>query len=196
MSIENLRKEYENIEIPKEIDVKIYKSIIKGVDFMNKKKSRRKLYTGTVAGIVAGICVCFITSINMVPSFAETMSNTPVIGEVAQYLTFNKVEDEKVVTTIFEENTELKISYPKIDGMKDTVIQDKINANIKKEILSVAKRLAAEANVVKSNIEAAIGDTIIVTYSYVTSVNNNEYDQSFTLALDKNTGEVLTRTMK
>ena len=132
----------------------------------------------------------------MVPSFAESMSNSPVIGKVVQYLTFNKVENEKVITTLFEENTELKISYPRIDGMKDIAVQDKINANIKKEILSVTKRLTAEANVVKSNVEATIGDNIVITYSYITSVKNNEFQHSFILTLDKNTGEVLTRTMK
>lgn len=196
MKIEDLRKEYENIEMPEEIDKNIYKAVLKGVDFMNEKKSKRKLYTCTIAGIAAGICVCFISSINMVPSFAQSMSNTPVIGGMVQYITFNKVKDEKVMTTLFEQNTELKISYPKIDGMQNTVIQDKINANIKKEILSVARRLTAEANVVKSNIEASIDNNITVVYSYVTNVNNKEYDHSFTLTLDINTGEVLTRNMK
>lgn len=196
MRIEELRKGYENIEIPKEIDKSIYKAVFKGVDFMNEKKRKRKLFTSAITGIAAGICVCFIFSINMVPSFAQTMSNSPVIGGMVQYITFNKVKDEKVMTTLFEQNTELKISYPRIDGMQNIVIQDKINANIKKEILSVAKRLAAEANVVKSNVEASIDNNITVIYSYVTSVNNKEYDHSFTLTLDINTGEVLTRNMK
>lgn len=161
---------------------------------MNDKKSKKKLFISITTGIVAVIGVCFITSKNMAPSLAKT--NIPVIEEGEQDLTFNKVEDEEVLTTLYEEDTELKISYPKIDGMNNTELQDKINTTIKKEILSVAKRMAAEANVVKGSVDATIEDNITVTYNFVTNVNNDEYDHSFTLTLDINTGEVLTRDMK
>ncbi len=87
----DLKRIYDEIEIPKELDFVIEDAFKKGrtekmsVKVNHKRKSWKRVATGIAVGLVL-----FTTAINTVPSFAEAMEEIPVLGDLVQVLQFNK----------------------------------------------------------------------------------------------------------
>lgn len=78
--IDELKRSYDDIEIPEELDDKINVAI--------KRAKTRKRFNVT-GGAVAAVIVTFTLFINTNAAFAKTMSSVPVLGKLVQVLQFN-----------------------------------------------------------------------------------------------------------
>ena len=105
MNPENGKKTYESIEIPKNLNETVMQTIaskkkeelkMKYESNENKKasetkKSYRPVWRGCVAA-AAAVLVAGTIGLNTSPVFAENMSKVPVVGQLAQVLTFRSFE--------------------------------------------------------------------------------------------------------
>lgn len=120
--LNNIKREYKNIIIPKELDHMVDKTIQKADKDVRKIKIRfgRGL---KVAVAALAVCSMFVLAINTNESLAKSIANVPVLGKVAEVLTF--VDYERETETITED-----VTIPEVDGLNDKEIQDKINKEI------------------------------------------------------------------
>lgn len=100
--LKNLKEQYNNIPIPKELESLIEKNLQ-----YRPKKSKRKLPIFLTS--VAAAAVLFTVGLNTNPAMAKSLADVPVIGQVVQVLTFTKYEMEKDAYTA-------EIQVPQISG--------------------------------------------------------------------------------
>lgn len=100
--LENLKEQYNNIPIPKELESLIEKNLQ-----YPPKKCKRKLPIFLTSVVAAA--VLFTVGLNTNPAMAKSLVDIPVIGQVVQVLTFTKYEMEKDAYTA-------EIQVPKISG--------------------------------------------------------------------------------
>lgn len=106
--IEQLKNEYNNIEIPDRLEDIVNESLGKKV-----KKSFKWVYVAASVGIM-------VVSINLSPSFANTLENVPVIGSLVKVVNLAnyKIEDN---------GFEVTVEPPKIEGLKNKELEYKLN---------------------------------------------------------------------
>ncbi|WP_315115231.1 DUF4179 domain-containing protein [uncultured Clostridium sp.] len=85
--IDDLKKVYEEIEIPNNLDEVVNNALKNGGDKMSKEKVNRKWIKG--AGIAAAVIVIFTISVNTMPVFANSLINIPGVGQLVKVLQFN-----------------------------------------------------------------------------------------------------------
>ena len=110
-----LKKNYEDIEIPSELDEIVKKSIQRGA-MTKKKRSPLKRYSLSVAAAAA----LFIGSINASPALANSLVNIPVLGSIVQVFTVQTL-------TLEEETYQAKLETPAISGLESEGLQTALN---------------------------------------------------------------------
>ncbi|MBU5440384.1 DUF4179 domain-containing protein [Tissierella sp. MSJ-40] len=86
--LKELKKEYDKIEIPNNIDDYIEKAIERGSVEMQMSKRKNKWVKWV--GSAAAVFTIFTISINTIPAVANTMIDIPGIGKLVQVLKFEK----------------------------------------------------------------------------------------------------------
>ena len=114
----------------------------------------------------AGIAAAFVLIVNCIPSLAYAASDVPILGEIVRVVTFGRFE-------VQEDNYDAKVSIPKIEGLLNKELENKIN-----------KELADNANTVISAFESDIktmselyGDEnfhLSVNADYIVKTNNED----------------------
>lgn len=135
---DDAKKKYQSIEIPEELNILVNNTINKVEEDKNKQKPKR-WFTRSIVGIAAVFAI-FIIGLNSNQAFAESVSDIPIVGEVAKIFTF---KEYKVSNDLVNEN----ISIPSVEGIEDTTLEEKINTEIKKiveERIKEAEERAAE----------------------------------------------------
>ncbi|MBU5256904.1 DUF4179 domain-containing protein [Tissierella praeacuta] len=84
---DDLKNVYSDIKIPDALDDTINNSILRGKNYMKKNNKKRKIINGLVS--VAAAIGIFTLSINISPSFANTLQEVPVLGTLVKILQFN-----------------------------------------------------------------------------------------------------------
>lgn len=115
-NMKDLKCEFENIDIPKELDDMINKTIKND----NKSRSNRMFKTLVSSAAVIGL---LIVPVNLIPSFADSISNIPVIGAVAKIFTVETY-------TKSEENISKDVNMPAVSDLSDESYEEKINSII------------------------------------------------------------------
>ncbi|MEG0855355.1 MAG: DUF3298 domain-containing protein [Terrisporobacter sp.] len=115
--LEDLKHNYNNIEIPKELDDVVN-------DALNMKKNKRSNLTRWTSA-VASICV-IIGTVNVSPVFANTLENIPVIGNVIKIINFKNYSMDG-------NGFNVSIDVPKIEGLKDKDLEYKLNRSFEEE---------------------------------------------------------------
>lgn len=123
--MKQLKKEYENIEIPAELEFLVRNTIKE----QEKKMSKQKLFKnkGFIAAAAAG--VIFVGGINTSAGMAYALSDLPVIGSVARVLTFRNYEYK-------DNNFSANIETPAIEGLDES-----LESMLNKQYLEENKRL-------------------------------------------------------
>lgn len=124
--IEDLKKNYNNIEIPDKLNDVVNDALNTNT---NKNKRGKIARWSTVA---ASICV-IIGAVNLSPAFANTLENIPVIGNVIKIINFKNYK-------MNQNGYDVSIDVPKIEGLKDKELEYKLN----KEFESEGKKLYDE----------------------------------------------------
>jgi len=99
------RNEYENIEIPDELEFLVKKTIKEQEKVMKRKNIINK---SVIAAAVAG--VVFVGSINLSSEISYALSEVPVLGSIVRVLTFKTFE-------LKDNNFDAELKTPAIEGL-------------------------------------------------------------------------------
>lgn len=131
MNPENGKQTYESIPIPEKLNEMVAQTIASQnkeeirMSYENTKttsKTSRPLWKGCMAA-AAAFLVAGTVGLNASPAFAEEMSKVPVIGTLAQVLTFRSF-------TGIVDDVELDVTVPMVKGMDGKELPAKVNAQI------------------------------------------------------------------
>ena len=131
MNPENGKQTYESIPIPEKLNEMVAQTIASQnkeeilMSYENKKttsKTSRPVWKGCMAA-AAAFLVAGTIGLNASPAFAEEMSKVPVIGQLAQVLTFRSF-------TGVVGDVELDVTVPVVKGADGKELPAKVNARI------------------------------------------------------------------
>lgn len=142
---EEAKKEYEEIPIPDELEVRVRQAIEhsgrkqqgeyqKESKVISMKKQRIWMKRGLVAA--AALTITFTGALNTSTAFAETVSQLPVLGAVARVLTFTSYEKE-------ENDMKIAVTIPKLEVISGEL--KGLDQSINKEVQELCQKYADEA---------------------------------------------------
>ncbi|MGX4309103.1 DUF3298 domain-containing protein [Clostridioides difficile] len=115
--LNKLKDEYHKIPIPKKLDTIInYEKIENIYREKNKKVNRLRFKVA-----IAFACI-FTVLVNISPVFADNFSKIPVIGAIVEVITIKNY-------SLKSENYEAEIDIPKIRGLKDKNLEQRLNSS-------------------------------------------------------------------
>ncbi len=120
----------------------------------------------TVGGTVAALVMVFAVSVNMSPQFALAMRDVPVLGGFVKVVTLNRYENKIG-------GSEAKIVTPKIEGLRDEELMNKINKELGDNANKLIAEFEKEANLLLEEYgeDAHMG----VGSDYTIRTDNNDY---------------------
>ncbi len=212
--LEKMKENYNQIPIPKELNVRIQQEIQKSQRQWEEKRKaiqrqRFQKVIRRVEATAAAACILFTAALNISPVFAKEAAQLPVIGGLARVLTFRSYETEK-------NDIAVSVEIPTIEMI---AADTKITAdNINQEILALCSQYADDAVLRAEEYRTAFLGTggtpeewaqhnIKITVNYEIKQQNSDYlsvvirgTESWTNAysetnyynLDVNTGELVT----
>ncbi|MGN7408395.1 DUF3298 domain-containing protein [Sporosarcina sp. SAFN-010] len=130
--INKLKKEYDDIEIPSELD-EMVKQSIKRAKATKKKHSPLKQWSIGVAAASA----LFIGSVNVSPALAQSMANVPVLGAIVEVFTVQTL-------TMDKETYQAELKTPAITGLEDEGLQASLNEKYTEENKELFKQFKEE----------------------------------------------------
>ncbi len=139
--LEKMKENYDQIPIPKELNIRIQQEIQKSQkQWEEKNRVQQKLrFQKTIraaAATAAAVCILFTTALNTSPVFAKEAAQLPVIGGLARVLTFRSYKTEK-------DDIAVSVEIPTIEMI---AADTKITAdNINQEILTLCNQYADDA---------------------------------------------------
>lgn len=181
------------------MDIKASEELLERVEKTMKKNKPTKNVLFKIISAAACFCVVFVGVLNAFPKVSYSMYDIPVLGQVVRVVTFNRYEHK-------ENGYETTVVTPKIEGLLDKELTDKLNAefkenadfviaayendvrDLKKEFGDENVHLSIESDyVVKTDNENILAlDVYIVNNVGSSSTRHSYYN------IDKNTGELLT----
>ncbi len=200
--LEEMRQDYENIKIPAELRQRV-EAVIRQAKEETKMKKRSKVivYTGRVAGGVAAAMVMITVMANSGAAIAHAMAKIPVIGAIAEVVTFREYE-----STDNNNNMEADIKIPEVsvkneDGTVNEETTQKINKSIQEYTDEIIAQYEAD---VKAAGEGEGHMNVELDYSVITDSDrlfSIRFDQLLVMAsgtqmvkiyhIDKQTGEMI-----
>ena len=113
-SIDIVRNDYHNVEIPENMSQMIDGVIRQERQYQFKKKLRTQILG------LASVLLIFVLSINMNQAFAISMRQVPVLGDLVKVLIFRTYSVNDALYHV-------EIDIPVIEGLEDTDLQNRIN---------------------------------------------------------------------
>lgn len=114
-----LKKEYLEIPIPAELENRVKDAIQVGI------KKRRK-YQMKWVKVVASTAAAVVLVVNISPTFADTLSEVPVLGSLVKVINFREYQ-------VQGERQEANIQVPQIEGLGNEELQGQINQALQDE---------------------------------------------------------------
>jgi len=134
--LEQLKKQYSEIPIPKQLDFVVRKSIKDGVINMSKKNDTVKKMYKVGASMVAS-ALLMTAVVNVSPASAKTLSDVPVVGSIIEVLNFRQ-------HNLDEGNFKADINTVQIKGLTNEELQKSLNAKYLKENKELYQNFMAE----------------------------------------------------
>lgn len=160
--LDEMKKNYENIEIPEELKARVEKGISEG-----KQASKRRILPFTKGiGIVAAACAALVVTVNVNPTVAQAMEGVPVLGSIVKVVHFTTYSDKQE-----NKQMEANVKVPEVevvgkDGKVLTKESKELNAEVSGYLNDIIKQyqsdVAAVADGSKGH-EAVTSDYRIVT---------------------------------
>lgn len=141
-NLEEARKQYEAMEIPEQLDGVV------NTAFTRAAARKHIAWYKPVLSVAASVCILFVALLNVSPTFAHAMAEVPVLGSVAQVLTFRSyaIENEAELITV---------NQPSIAGTGNTELEKRVNNEIQAKIDAIVEQARQEA---KDRREQAVAD--------------------------------------
>lgn len=138
-SVRDAKDIYDAIEVPQELDETVR---VAARSASRKPRPVRRHAVRYTACAAAACMVLFVTALNTIPAFASGLSEIPVIGRLAQVLTFAEYERQG-------ENETLIVRQPKLANTGNTELEKRINLEIQRKIDALVKTFQEEAKQAK-----------------------------------------------
>lgn len=137
--MENIKKEYESTMASDALKARINATLK-----AEAESSRRGIHWKTVVGLAASLAIAFTVSLNLSPVFAGTIADMPGMNGIVKVLTFGRyvVEDG---------GFQADIATPKIEGLLDKALQDKLNAQFKDNANAIIAGFEADMKALKED---------------------------------------------
>lgn len=119
------KNEYENIEIPEQLDSVVQDAIDEGLQ--KRGIWRTSSVWKCIISVAAAACLIVVVLLNTSPLFAETIKDVPVVGPLCQIFTFRSYEYE-------DESKYINVKVPQIDNTGHSDLERKVNREIAKMI--------------------------------------------------------------
>ena len=195
--MKKMRKEYENIEIPKELKGRVEQAIQQAKEDNQKERFKKGIPKNIGYGAVAAmLAITILTNTN--EQIAYAMAEMPVLGAISKVVTFrNYVHKDGTM--------EADIKTPKVEGDSDSVqnlneqmeaYTNTIKENYEKDLEHMMEQDGIEAQTnkeaVSTNYDVVCDNARILSIKIQTTVvmaDSNVYSKCYTL--DKKTGEIL-----
>ncbi|MEK4023168.1 DUF3298 and DUF4163 domain-containing protein [Sporosarcina sp. FSL W7-1283] len=132
-----LKKDYEEIEIPNELE-NVVKESIRQAKAPQKKRSFLKQWSIGAAAAAA----LFVGSINVSSTFAQAMVNVPVLGSIVEVFTVQNL-------TLDEDAYQADLSAPAINGLENEGLQTSLNKKYIEENKELYKQFEKEVEEMK-----------------------------------------------
>lgn len=142
-NIENLRKQYNNIEIPTELDNIINTAI-------DKKPNIFSAYFRKAGIVAASIIVIFTSAVNISPAFAQSMSNIPVVSSMVKLVNFKTYTAENG-------NMEANINVAKVEGLSNKELENELNSKFIEEGQKEYSNFLKEMKELKGDAHNSVG---------------------------------------
>lgn len=186
--IENLKKQYQNIHIPEELDNTVQNAIQQAA----AKPCKRRLRFLKPVAVALSVVMAFAILCNALPVTAYALQKIPVIGGIVRVITFGRFQtsDEKRAY-------EVNIEVPKIQGLSNENLQNELNEQYLEQSKTLYKDFMDKINAKDDkpvyaaldagySIQAQTGSLIsIMNYVDDTQASCNETQQFVTIDTDK-----------
>ena len=136
------RKDYENIEVPEELNYIVNRTINQSNNVKNKK---RKLYMKALTTAFATSFALFVILLNTNESFAKAMEDVPILDSLAKVFTIREYTDET-------ENELVSVKIPGIENTGNTDLENRVNYEILNKINKVVQESKDRAEEYKNAV--------------------------------------------
>ena len=160
--LDEMKKTYENIEIPEELKERVEKGISEG-----KQASKHRILPFTKGiGIVAAACAALVVTVNVNPTVAQAMEGVPVLGSIVKVVHFTTYSDKQE-----NKQMEANVKVPEVevvgkDGKVLTKESKELNAEVSGYLNDIIKQYQSDVAAVDDGSqghEAVTSDYRIVT---------------------------------
>jgi len=114
-TMENLKKEISNIEIPDNLEF-----IVTNAIKCKEKKMKRNSVIKSFGFSAAAVFVLFIVTVNVSPTVAQAMTDIPVLGQFVRLVTVTEL-------TYKDANHAVDIEVPEVTGLEDQDLMASLN---------------------------------------------------------------------
>lgn len=135
--LDSLKKQYLEVEIPSDLDLKIQRTLKEHY----KMKITKRLKTVLVAA--AAFIAVFTGAVNVNQSFADTLSDIPIIGGLVEVLSFR-------FDSIQTENVHANIETPVISGLENETLEAALNQKYYDENKTLYEDFMEEMKVIEA----------------------------------------------
>jgi len=152
--LKELRKSYENIPIPDELETMIREAF-------PKKKSSHRLIKWSVG--VAATIMLLVGSLNVSPALANQLAAIPVVGEIVKVLTFRTYQ-------LDEGTYQANIETPAVEGLRNQGLEQGLND----KYLAESERLFSEFNEEIEKLKAEGGGYLGIDSGFEVKTDNEQ----------------------
>jgi len=138
--LEKLRSDYKNVPIPDNLDIIVKKAIKRSIQKRFPLKSITGFFTAAL----------FVLSINTSSTFAKTLSNVPILGNVVNVLTFTEY-------TVDEPTYKADLKVPAVNNLKNKDLEQSLNKKYLEENKKLYDQFMKETESVKKDSGAHLG---------------------------------------
>jgi hypothetical protein len=152
------KKQYDDIEIPTELQQVVSKSIQNA-----KKEQSRKMPSFKKFGIgfVAAAAI-FIASVNINPALAQSLSTVPILGSIVQVISIQEI-------TIDEDTYNADLKVPNVTGLTNKELENSLNEKYIAENKALYESFQKEMEALKEVGGGHLG--VVSTYEVVTDTD-------------------------
>lgn len=136
--LKEARRKYDSIPIPEELSERVMAEVEKAEMLHSKKliKIKRNTYMKRASAAAAAVAVLFTAGVNTSEAFAKGVSNIPVLGALAEIVTFRSYETKT-------EDLEISVEIPSIEMISEDL--KGLEKEVNEEIYSFCEQYAKEA---------------------------------------------------
>lgn len=189
--LEKIRKDYENIKASPQLRKRVQNTI--------KKQSAKSIILKSFVSAAACFILVSVLAVNLSDKLAYAMSDIPVLSSVVRVITFGRYENS-------DNGYEAKVLVPKIEGLLDKELEDRLNNEFRENADSVIAAYERDVKALKkefgdetihmsieSNYEIKTdNDDILALDVYIFYASGSSSTKHSFYTIDKRTGELLT----